>query len=157
VREQAVFHLSHARDFSFAMKYSYEIFPTRRVIATRYRGLCTLGDLTASTQRLWADPRYSRAFDGIVDMSEASAGVGIDDFRAFLKFLRQEPKISQGRWAAVTTTPFATACSFMYRSAMAGRHTLEIFSTWDAACEFLDFVLPRDTPLRGGEGNPVET
>ena len=133
------------------MKFCYKIFPERRAIVARYAGALTLSELVASAETMWADPSYSRKFDGIADISDASLGVAMSDFRALLGFLRDHHRTSQGRWAAVATTPFATACGMMYRGALFGRHTLEIFSTWEAACNFINGDLPSDVSLGGGD------
>lgn len=127
------------------MNFSYEIFPDRRAIVVRYVGTFTLEQLHASALTLWNDPRYARDYDGLVDVSHSSANVDITDFRAFVSLVRNDSRVSQGRWAAVVTTPFATACSFLYRSALASHHTFEIFSTWEAACEFLNLPIKQET------------
>jgi len=132
------------------MKFSYEIFPDQRTIVARYIGAFTLSELVTSAKTLWSDPRYSRKYDGLVDISDSSVNVAMSDFRSLLEFIRGHGSTSEGRWAAVASTPFATACGFMYQRAMVGRHTLEVFSHWETACEFLDVEVPRDVSLGCG-------
>ena len=125
------------------MKFSYEIFPEQRLILQRYTGNPSLADVVASTRRLWADPRYSKTYDGIVDLSSSSAGISMGDLRALIGFMQQNDQTSTGRWGAVTSSPVTTACAMLYQRALAPRHKFEVFSSWDAACGFLGVKLPR--------------
>ena len=128
-------------------QFSYEILPERQTIVTRYAGFFTLTDLLTSTRRLWADPRYSEKYNGLVDAADTGMGVEINDFRSLIEFVRDNPSASRGRWAIVTSTPLATVCGIIYQRAMAKQHTLEIFSTWEAACQFVNVEVRRDLPL----------
>jgi len=131
------------------MKFSFDIQPEHRAIYARYEGKFTLDDLLATTRQLWADPRYSPDYNGVVDISAGSVSVDINDLRTLAAFLVREPATSSGRWAAVATTPLAIACSLIYRSALRRRHGFEIFSTWEAACGFLQLdpaTFPPDRP-----------
>ena len=136
------------------MKFAYYIYPDRRAIVARYVGHFTLDELVASAQLLWSDPRYARSYDGLVDVSDSSVGVAMCDLQPLVKFFREHRDTSEGRWAAVTSSPLATACALIYQRALARRHTFEIFSTWAAACTFLNIDVSPDTPLSGG-GEPA--
>lgn len=118
------------------MKFTYEIFPQKRLILQRYAGDFSLGELRAATERLWADPRYDRAYDGIADLSAAGT-TPIEDLRGLIQFLSGNRSLSTGRWAVVVSAPYATACALLYKKAMSHRHPFEVFSTWDGACQFL--------------------
>lgn len=128
------------------MHFSYEIHPDRRVIVQRFAGQFSLADLLAAVRRLWADPLYSKSYDGIVDLSETSMGISMEDLRALIGFLQQRPETSTGRWGAVASSPLTTACAMIYRRAAAPRHQFEVFSSWAAACDFLGHQVP---PLAG--------
>ena len=119
------------------MNFTYSIHPEKRAILLRYAGDFTLSELIDCSRKLWDDPAYSDEYDGIVDLSAGTLGLGIGDFRVFIDFMKSEPRVSRGRWAAVTTSPFVTACGLLYQQALASRHTFEVFSTWNAACAFL--------------------
>lgn len=119
------------------MTFSYDIHPEQRVIVARYTGKFSLSELTDATKRIWEDPRYSKSYDGLLDLTDISLGVDMADFRGLVDFVRNSDKVSQGRWAAVTTTPFATACSLLYQKALMSRHTFEVFSTMEGACSYL--------------------
>lgn len=132
------------------MNFSYQIFEPQRAIVTRYTGTFTLTDLARSSEMLWSDPRYSRDYDGIADLSDQRASVSLTDLRSFFEFVMQRPALSSGRWAVVATTPFATACCFLYRNALGGRHPVEVFSTWEGAVSSLNLSLPTPLPLIKG-------
>lgn len=122
------------------MEYRYEIYPASRAIVGRISGRARLEELMQLVHALWADPRYSPAFDGVMDL-EKDFGLAMSDFRPLLDYLRQHPRTSSGRWAVVTNSPLTTACGFIYRHTMAGRHSFDVFSTREAACAFVGFQL----------------
>lgn len=115
----------------------FEIFPEQRIVLVRYRGEVTAADLIEGTRALWADPRYDPRFEGIVDLSDHRLRASTDDFRAYLDFLVEQPKTSTARWAAVATTPLATAFGLLYQRALARRHPFGVYSGWAAACASL--------------------
>jgi len=129
------------------MKFSYEILPEKRLIHLRFEGVFTLQELLTGVELMWSDERYRPDYEGIVDLTDTSVGVDLTDFRALIEFLRNEQRTSKSRWAAVVTTPLAAACALLYKQACAAPHTLEVFSTWEAACRFLKIDLPPDHPL----------
>jgi hypothetical protein len=130
------------------MTFDYEIYPEARIIVLRYAGQFTLGALKVFAQRLWADARYSRSFDGLVDLTDARLGVAREDFLALVEFVRGHEQTSLGRWAAITTSPLATACGLIYQRALARRHAFEVFATTEAAAWFLGVDLG-NAPLLG--------
>ncbi|HVW20611.1 MAG TPA: hypothetical protein VHC86_05305 [Opitutaceae bacterium] len=119
------------------MSFDFEIFPAQRLILARYRGGMTLGELRESAERLWSDSRYSMAYDGIVDISDEGLNISIEDFRGLVGFLTAEDRTSRGRWAAVASSPLATAYGLLYQRALSPRHSLSVHSTWEAACAAL--------------------
>jgi len=135
------------------MPFCFDILPEKRAIFVRFEGRFTLEQLLAAARELWADPRYSPAYDGLVDISAGSISIDMKDLRKLIAFLLDEPATSRGRWAAVATTPLAIAGGLLYRSAMKSRHVFDVFSTWEAACEFVMFdpalFPPRKAPAGG--------
>lgn len=123
------------------MQFRYEIYPDARAIVARISGSASLTELMTFIRTLWSDPRYSPAFDGIMDLSAQDVHVEMCEFRPILEYLLQSPHTSTGRWAAVATTPLATACGLIYRRALSARHGFEVFSTGEAAFAYLGFRL----------------
>lgn len=131
------------------MQFDYEIYPEKRLIVTRYAGAFTLADLTKVARRLWSDARYARSFNGVVDLTDMGVSVGRSDFQALMDFVREHKDTSEGRWAAVASSPLATACGLLYKRALAKRHTFDVFSTFEAAGAFVGADLSGE-PLFNG-------
>jgi len=120
------------------MKFTYAIHPEHRVIFQRYEGRFTTSDLITATRQMWADPAYRRDYNGIADISDASFGLDIHDFGTFISFLAGREERSVGRWAVIALSPLATACGFIYKKAVGAQHKFDVFSSWDAACDFVN-------------------
>lgn len=124
------------------MSFGYEIHPGKRAVVATFRGHFSRLALERAVQTLWDDERYRTDYVGIVDISDASVGVAIEDFRAVVEWVRAHERISVARWAAVASTPYATACALLYQRAISDRQEFQVFSTWAAACRFIDVDLP---------------
>lgn len=135
VHEGARLHRRHS------MRFAYEIYPEKKLIVARYAGVWTLADLTAMAQRLWSDARYSRHYNGVIDLTDSKVGVTRGDFQALMEFIGGHKDTSEGRWAAVATSPLATACGLLYKRSLARRHGFEVFSTIEAAGAFVGVEL----------------
>lgn len=123
------------------MNCHYEIYPERRLILMRYAGAFTLTQLTDIARKLWADKRYSKSYNGIIDLTDSGVKVAREDFQALVEFVAGNKHTSEGRWAAVATSPLATACGMIYKRAVAKRHSFEVFSTFEAAGAFVGIDL----------------
>jgi hypothetical protein len=124
------------------MSYGHTIDPDRRFIFQVFEGHFSIQEVMDCSRRLWSDPAYCRDFYGIVDISRMTTDTNIDGLHELIEFYRNSPNTTQVRWAAITSSPWLTAGSMLYRNAMAGRHALEIFSTWDSARIYLQLDLP---------------
>ncbi|MFA6962535.1 MAG: hypothetical protein WC205_17395 [Opitutaceae bacterium] len=124
------------------MNYGHAIDPDRRFIFQVYEGHFSLEQVIACTQRLWADPAYCKSYHGIIDISRMCVSHDIAQVRTYISFLQQDPHTSNVRWATITSSPWLTACAMIYRTAMAERHPIEVFSTWSAATDYLHLNLP---------------
>lgn len=123
------------------MNCHYEIYPEKRLIYMRYAGAFTLAELMDISRRLWSDKRYSKAYSGIVDLTDSKVSVGREDFQSLVEFVVGHKDTSEGRWAAVATSPLATACGMIYKRAIIKRHPFEVFSTFEAAGAFVGIDL----------------
>lgn len=119
------------------MKFSYAIDTERQLITQRFEGTLTLERLLECLRQLWADPTYSPAYNGLVDMSKALPKASVEDLPRLVAFVLTRPERSRGRWAAVTNSPFLTACGMLYQKAVVSQHVFEVFSTDEAARAFL--------------------
>jgi hypothetical protein len=125
------------------MNYGYTIEPERRFIFQVFSGYFTVAEIIECSQCLWADPNYATTHNGIVDITKMSPGAVLEDLRPLIAFLKSSPKISKARWAVIAHSPLVTAGSLVYKKAMSGRHSLEVFSTWECACGYLQIDQPR--------------
>jgi hypothetical protein len=132
------------------MTFAYDIYPEARSISVRYEGKFTLAGLLETTARLLDDARYAPEYDGLVDLTDVGLGVEMTDLRALIGYVQAHARVSRGRWAAVTDAPLATACSLVYKRAMAPQQTFEVFSTAEAACAFLGVRGERSAGARSG-------
>lgn len=124
------------------MDFRYAIFPDKQLILQRYSGPFSLPDLFAASQRMWDDPRYCKTYNGIADLTDASASITTDDLENLVGFVFQNEKASIGRWAAIVTSPLGTAYALIFKRGIFPKHPFEVFSTWEAACDHLDIALP---------------
>lgn len=124
------------------MHYGHTIDPERGFIYQELDGSFSAEQLIACTRRLWADPLYSKLFRGITNVSGVTFSPGLDDLQGLIAFLKTKPDTSQARWAVITTTPLVTAAAMVYQRRMTSQHPFAVFSTWEAACEFLQLDLP---------------
>lgn len=116
--------------------YSHTINPKRRLIIQRFDGSLSLANVCDGAEKLWADPQYDPAFDGITDLSHSVANGTVDDVRSLCRFVLNRPKASTGRWAIVTNDPKITAFVLVF-SRLAPKPALSVFSTWAAATAFM--------------------
>jgi hypothetical protein len=124
------------------MKFSYSIHPDRKLNVLRFSGAITIADITRSTEQLWADPLYDRTYNGIVNLQGVTTPrAGLEDIKALLAFYRHD-KTSVGWWTAIFSEPKPTALALIFKAALTGPFRLEIVSTWEAACRFLEMDVP---------------
>lgn len=115
--------------------FSYKIFSEQRFILVRYFGTVSYDDVIQATEALWEDPMYSPEFNGIIDLSSIRVAASVKDLGKLVKFVR-DPRCSTGSWAAVFTEPKATALGMLYKATRGLRHSLHLFSSWEAACDY---------------------
>lgn len=126
------------------MTFGYQIFPEQSAIYVRYSGTFSFERLVETATTLWADPRYSRDYHGIIDFLHGPVSTSMADLRQLIAFVQQSVQTSRGRWAAVTTSPVPTALALVYGQAMVQRHAFEVFSSWEAACAFVGVEMDRE-------------
>jgi hypothetical protein len=126
------------------MKFSYRILPEQRLNILRFSGSVSVADVTRHIQQFWADSEYNPEYNGIVDLEGVTTRAKVEDLKALLDFLENQ-KTGTGWWAAIFTEPKPTALALIFKATFAGTFKLEIVSSWQAACKFLQIDLPEDT------------
>jgi hypothetical protein len=123
------------------MKFSYAILPDKRLSILRFRGSVTIPELKSAAEEFWADRRYDPSFDGIADLNGVTTRVKLEDLRLLLHFLENRRKAA-GRWAVVFSDPKPMALGLIFKAAFNGTFKIEIVSSWEAACSWLNVDAP---------------
>ena len=123
------------------MPYSHTVNPAKRIIIQRFDGTLSLATVCEGTEKLWADPGYNPAFDGITDLSRAVVSGNVEDVRALSRFIANSQRASTGRWAVVTNDPKITAFVLVFGRLLA-KPSLSVFSTWAAATAYMQVETP---------------
>ena len=131
------------------MKFSYRILPEQKLNIVRFSGSVSIADVTHNVQQLWADARYNPHYNGIVDLEGVTTRAKVEDLKVLLDFLENR-KDSFGWWAAILTEPKPTALALIFKATFVGTFKLEIVSSWDAACKFLQIELPASVVSQKG-------
>lgn len=124
------------------MDFRYDIFPDKQLILQRYTGPFSLQELFSSSRSMWEDPRYCKTYNGIADLTRASINISTEDLETLIHFVFKHEKASVGRWAAIVSSPLGTAYALIFKRGILPKHSFEVFSTLEAACEHLNVVLP---------------
>lgn len=124
------------------MKFTYRILPEQRLNILRFSGSVSVADVTRHIQQFWADSEYDPTYNGIVDLEGVTTRAKVEDIKTLLDFLENQ-KTGTGWWAAILTEPKPTALALIFKAVFKGPIKLEVVSSWQAACKFLQIDLPR--------------
>jgi hypothetical protein len=118
-------------------------FPNSRLIVTRFFGPIDYEDVLEWLDTASLDARFSREFDGVVDLRKARlTSFRIEKARLLAKHVI-DLDFTQGSWAVLADRPAETAFSMLYTSVANQHHPVEVFSSVDAAANFLGKDLSR--------------
>ncbi|AOS45415.1 hypothetical protein Verru16b_02496 [Lacunisphaera limnophila] len=130
---------------TLAPKFTYRILTAQRLCLLRFSGSVSLSDVTRGVVQLWADPDFDPFFNGIVNLDGVTTRAGLGELQSLIDFL-QKRSASAGQWVVVFSEPKPTALGLMFKAAWLGPFNIEVVSTWEAACRFLDVDLPAFAP-----------
>lgn len=119
------------------MRHAFHIAPERRLIVARYIGQTTVEDMKDLADKIWAHPDYNQNFNGILDYRKAEMNASPDAISAIADYFLNASDASYGRAAVVTSRPLETALNILFADRMQRRNVLQVFTTWEASCEFL--------------------
>lgn len=128
-------------------KFSYNIIPEKRLAILRFNGSVSVADVTEATEQVWADSRYDPSYNGIVSLEGVTTRAKVEDLKQLLDLLENE-HTSTGFWAAILTEPKPMALALIFKAVFQGALRLEVVSSWEAACRFLQIDLPPGGPDR---------
>lgn len=127
-----------------AVLHTFNIDPERELIVARYIGRTTVQDMKDLALIIWADPDYSQNFDGIIDYRDSELNASPDAISEIADFFLHASEASYGRAAIVAARPLETALNFLFAERMQRRNVLRVFTTWEAACRFVERLDARD-------------
>jgi hypothetical protein len=119
------------------MKASYLLHPGEGYVAITLEGSVTVSELAAHIQRLWSDPDWNPAFNGLLDCSAASLEMSEIELQGLVKAMAKDPRCSLARWAAVVSTATTFAMFRKVDQVAEFNSTLRIFFDRRSAEEWL--------------------
>lgn len=119
------------------MTYNYDILPDIPLVVEHFSGQVSLDGLIDSLPRLWSEKHYNPAYDRIANLSNASVVLTPHELLELGRFLSQSPRAPQGKIAILTDAPFNTAIGLLFKQIRLVENDVNVFNTWEAACQFL--------------------
>ena len=123
----------------------YKIFTEQNLIAIQMGSNVLYRDVSELFARLLEDPHFSTELSGVVDLRKSTVDMSPEDVER-LGGIAAELEISRGRWAYLADSPLSTALAILYRDKLAEIHDGEIFSTLEAASEYIGADLTPHLP-----------
>ncbi|MEM1096871.1 MAG: hypothetical protein AAGJ10_19910 [Bacteroidota bacterium] len=120
------------------MTYRIHIDPERRRIAVYLHGPVDEAVLRDAIQETWAHADYDPTFDGLLDLRHAVMRIAASDVYGLVTMIRRSEQHLRGRFAFVSTHPFATAMSMLYEYRSHAERQVGVFSSLEAAEAWLD-------------------
>lgn len=117
------------------------ILPQERLIVVVVRGPVDRDRFHTAMYQLWNHPDYPSSKLFLFDISQADLLFTPAQIQALKQEVRRNPQAFKGRGAMVTHTPMQTALGMIYNQHLPQGLEAEIFSTWEAACDFLGVSL----------------
>jgi len=123
------------------MPIRYKIYPQEKFIWEQFSGMVTMADIHDITPEIWADPAYNTSLNALIDMSKATLNMSHEEVITLGQFFLESAESAQGKVALVTNKTVDTALGMIYKSKMASKNDTQIFSTLEAACNYLKIEL----------------
>jgi hypothetical protein len=116
--------------------HSHTIFEAERLILLEFSGTVDYLGLMEGLDGLTQDPDYSRDHDGICDLRKARLEMTPGEVRMAAVQIATEQR-TVGKWAIMIDEPRGTALATLYVNAIAGQHSLRVFSTVPGVSEYV--------------------
>jgi hypothetical protein len=118
-------------------EHTFKVFPDERLMIVRWFGSVRVEEVIAWLEEMISAPQFSPDFDGIVDLRKADlTKMRPEEVRAVARVM-VERKLTRGRWVHLADGPTETAFSMMYSRAVSEQYQMHVFSTVEAAADFL--------------------
>ncbi len=125
------------------MAFQYTILTDQRLILARFEGPASLEEFKASAPLICSDSRYTRDFDGLLDLTEVKVSIDLSEVWDLVRFTEANRKEGYGKWAVIVTTPVATAFAMVYRQRAEPALPFLLFSTYEGAADYLEKIIDK--------------
>ncbi len=130
------------------MKAIFKIFPERKLILACFTGTIDYREVLQWFNEVRAHPDFSQKFQGLVDMRKAAFGMMpggkkskmAEKARALAEYMTKID-FTIARWAILADTPMETSLMMVYSVDASQKHPIKIFSTVEAAENYLGVPL----------------
>ena len=126
------------------MSATYLILPEKKLIIGRFSGLVGADDIKRLLLEIWADPRFDRAFHMLMDFSKAALRIGMAEVTMLCHSIMTVAEGVMGSAAIIASGPVGTALAMLLSKGLSLFTPSAVFSTWDAALNFLGVDLPEE-------------
>lgn len=121
----------------------YKIFPEDRFLVAGHIGVTSVQDMKDLSEKVWSDPDYDQYFNAIIDYSKAKMDFPPDGIEEVTAFFLEKSTALKSKVANIVTTPMETALHMLLCCGMASQVNIKLFSTWEAAAEYVGTTIPR--------------
>lgn len=115
--------------------HKIHIYPQQSLVITHFSGSITIEEVKKTNMEIAKDPRYSKQFDGVCDFRSAHADFTDMELLGFRE-LALKSNFNSGNWCLLVSTPIETAMAMIFAN-KAGKNNIKVFSTVEAASEYL--------------------
>jgi len=117
--------------------YDFRVFPEQRLVSVRYTGEVVFEELVRVCRELSNVPDFQLNFCGVSDERLADVVMSREEVDHLAQFVQHEIGFS-GRWVHLINSPSSAVSANEYGKRRAGGYVDNIFSSVEAAAEYLD-------------------
>lgn len=126
------------------MAASYLILPEKKLIIGKFEGPTGSEDIKRLLMEIWSDTLFDRAFHMVMDFTRAALNIGMAEVTMLCDAIVGIAGGVMGRAALIASGPVGTALAMLFSKGISLITHSEVFSTWDAALDFLGVDLPEE-------------
>ncbi len=124
------------------MTASYLILPEKKLIIGKFAGPTRAEDIKGLLMKIWSDPLFDRTFHMLIDFTRAVLKLGMLEVTVLCDAIMSIAGGAMGSAAIIASGPVGTALAMLFSKGISLITPSEVFSTWDAALDFLGVDLP---------------
>lgn len=133
------------------MKVKFKINPDKKLISTLFKENIEYEDVVRWFDEVYAHPDFSPEYRGIIDMrhmifgseNRDQPGKMAENTKALAQYMTKL-NFTSARWALLVDSPLETCLSMLYANDASLKHPIKIFSTVEAAEDYLCLPLADD-------------